>query len=353
MKKEVNKTLIGAFIVGAMGLMVAVVLALGGSSLFERPQQYVLYFSGSVKGLGIGAPVQLKGVTLGKVTGINLVYDLKNESFLNRVAFEITEGSIKIAGDRQKVKIFRHQYTTEETIDKMVKDGLRAKLKIQSIVTGQLLVAFDFYPDTPIHLVGIEDALHELPTLPSDLEALEKTLDEIDIAGVVDSIKNAAAGIDGLINSDALQNLAANANQTLSGYRQLAARLETEATATLADARRLINTAEGEIPTMAQGISGTADDLRKTITHLDQRIQPTLATVEAAAASAGDAFQQAQTLLTNLAYLSGEDSVLVYQIDETLADTRKAARALAFLAEYLNRHPEALLQGKKVDGGTP
>lgn len=352
MKKSINKTLIGAFIVGALALLVAGILALGGTNLFEESDHYVLYFSGSVKGLGLGAPVQLKGVTLGKVTAINLIYDLENDAFLNRVEFEITEGSIKLAGSPQKVKALSEQSSMEETVDKLVVDGLRAKLKIQSFVTGQLLVAFDFYPGTPIHLVGLKDEWHELPTLPSDMEALEKTLEDLDIGGLVDTFKSAAAGFDALINSSDMQTLADNINQTLSGYHRLAVSLETEATATLADARRLINTTEVQIPPMAKGITGTAADLRESIAHLKQQIKPAMASIEAAAASANKAFYQADAMLSNLAYLSGEDSTLVYRIDETLAETRKAARALALLADYLNRHPEALLRGKKAIGGT-
>ncbi len=352
MKKEVNKTLIGAFIIGALALFIAVILTLGGRNLFEPSNSYVLYFPGSVKGLGLGAPVQLKGVTLGKVTAINLVYDLENESFLNRVAFEVTEGSIKIAGSSMKVKNLNDESTMTETVDNLVNGGLRAKLKIQSVLTGQLLVDFDFYPDTPIHLVGIEDDLHELPTLPSDMEAIEQTLEDLDIGGLVESLKYIAKGIDKLINSTAMQTLAANANQTLSVYRQLAENLNIEAVAMLADARQLIQTTDNQIPPMARGIVDTAAGLKTAIDHMEQRLQPAMTSIDAAAASAKNTFHQADALLTNLVYLSGEDSALVYRIDETLTETRKAARTLAILADYLNRHPEALLRGKKARGGT-
>ena len=72
MTSPVNKSLIGAFVVGALALAVVGILALGSGSLFRESNRYVLYFSGSVKGLGLGAPVQLKGVTIGKVTAIHL-----------------------------------------------------------------------------------------------------------------------------------------------------------------------------------------------------------------------------------------------------------------------------------------
>ena len=352
MAKKVNTTLIGAFIIGAVTLLVAGILALGGRSLLKDSDHFVLYFSGSVKGLGIGAPVLLKGVTLGKVTAINLVYDLENESFLNRVAFEITQGAIKVCGSPQKVRALNDASTIEETVDKLVADGLRAKLKIQSVVTGQLLVAFDFYPDTPIDRIGLSDELHELPTLPSDMDALEQSLENLDIGGLVDSIKNAARGFDALVNSSSMQMLAANLNQTLADYRQLAHGLKIDTRVTLADARRLIRTIDTQIPPMAREIAGTATDLKQTINHLEQQLQPIMASIDAAVVSADQAFTQADAMLANMAYLSSEDSTLIYRINETFTETRKAAHALALLADYLNRHPEALLRGKKAEGGT-
>jgi paraquat-inducible protein B len=102
---------------------------------------------------------------------------------------------------------------------------------------------------------------------------------------------------------------------------------------------------------MTAGITDTAAEVRKTVAHLDNRLEPILKNMEATTASARDAFQQAQVMLGNLSHLSDRDSAVVYRIDRTMAELRKAATSLSALADYLNRHPEALLRGKKkVDG---
>lgn len=354
MKKEVNKTLIGAFIVGAVVLAVAGIMVFGGGSLLKKSNRYALYFSGSVNGLRLGAPVQLKGVPLGKVIQINLVYSDTSKSFFTQVIIDVPRESVKIVGDPDGEGPRRRAISTEANIDDLVEAGLRAKLELQSFVTGMLLVAFDFYPDTPVNLMGFENDLQEFPTLPSDMEALAKTFDAIDFQGIVESFTQAARGIDRLANSPDLHGAVATANDTLERYRQLAvnldrhvARLTTEMTTTLVDVRKLINRADDQITPMASGITDTAADIRKTVANFDTRLQPVMKNIEETTASARDAFQQAQAMLVNLTYLSEEDSAFIYRVDETMTELRKAAGALTLLADYLGRHPEALLQGKK------
>lgn len=353
MKKETNKTLIGAFIVGAAALVIIGIFAFGGGGLFKESKQYVMYFTSSVKGLGVGAPVQFKGVPVGKVTQINLVYNPESNSFFTQVIIDVPKGSVKIVGDPDGAGPRRQMLSTAGEVDDMIKSGLRAKLELQSFVTGQLLVAFDFYPDTPSTLMAFEDDLRELPTLPSDLDALAKTLDGIDFQSIIDSIKNAANGIDKLANSPDLQAAVTTANDTLKDYRQLAvnlnrhvALLSAELETALADVRHLVKTADGQIPPVAAGITDTAAEIRKTVAGLDSRLTPVLENIGETAAAARSAIERAEAMLTNLSYLSDEDSALVYQIDETLAEVKKAAGAMAVLADYLGRHPEALLKGK-------
>ena len=358
MKKEVNKTLVGAFILGAAVLAVIAILALGGGNLFRETNRYVLYFSGSVKGLSVGAPVQLKGITVGKVVDINPIYDALDKSFLNQVIFEVPEAVIQITrtpgGDGPSKKLL----TTDTTIDNMIDIGLRAKLESQSVLTGQLLVAFDFYPKTPVFMMQLEDNLREYPTLPSDMETLAKTFDSIDFQAVAESINNAAKGIDKLANSPDLHEAVASANNAIKQYGQLAsnldgyvAQLSTEVAAAMVDIRQLVKTASGQIAPMATGITDTAAEVRMTVANLDDRLQPVIQNLEATTASARDAFQQADIMLGNFSHLSDEDSAFIYQIEETMTKLRKAAGSLAVLTDYLSRHPEALLQGKEAAQG--
>jgi paraquat-inducible protein B len=67
MSKPANKTLIGAFVVGAVALAVAAIVLFGSGRFFKDMDQWVAIFPGSVKGLNVGSPVVFRGVQVGQV----------------------------------------------------------------------------------------------------------------------------------------------------------------------------------------------------------------------------------------------------------------------------------------------
>ncbi|HEX9024458.1 MAG TPA: MlaD family protein, partial [Geobacteraceae bacterium] len=75
MSKTASKTLIGAFVLGAVALAIVLLIILGSGRLFSRTFINVMYFRGSVKGLNVGAPVMFRGVKVGSVKKIELIYD--------------------------------------------------------------------------------------------------------------------------------------------------------------------------------------------------------------------------------------------------------------------------------------
>ena len=82
--------------------------------------------------------------------------------------------------------------------------GLRGKLEVQSFLTGQLMVSFDFYPDKPAKLRGIRKAYPELPTLPISPDIFE-LMNEIPIKEIAKNLEATARGINRLVNSSDLQ----------------------------------------------------------------------------------------------------------------------------------------------------
>ena len=80
MSKQANKTVIGGFVVGAVALAVVGIIIFGSGRFFSKIRRDVLYFEGSVKGLNIGAPVVFRGVKIGTVTDIRLIYNPKSVS---------------------------------------------------------------------------------------------------------------------------------------------------------------------------------------------------------------------------------------------------------------------------------
>jgi paraquat-inducible protein B len=161
MSKPASKALIGGFVVGAIGLVIAGVLIFGSAKFLQETFKFVMYFEGSVKNLNVGSPVVFRGVKIGTVTDILLRYDPEDMSIKIPVIIEIEPDRVEVIGGIPR------EPDPELTISELVERGLRAMLQMQSFVTGQLMVELDFHPDKPIKLVGGDTGYPEIPTIPS------------------------------------------------------------------------------------------------------------------------------------------------------------------------------------------
>jgi paraquat-inducible protein B len=194
MENKANKTMIGVFVAGGVVLLMIGIVVFGSGLLFKRTNKFVLYFDGSVKGLSIGAPVMFRGVSIGTVRDISLIYDAKAGTIMLPVIVEIEQGRIKgapsfgdVGGDKKLIDL-----------------GLRGKLEVESFLTGQLLIAFDFYPNQPAKLLGILKGYPELPTLPISPDIFA-VMDELPIKEIAKNLDATAKGINKLVNSSDLQ----------------------------------------------------------------------------------------------------------------------------------------------------
>jgi paraquat-inducible protein B len=209
MSKKVNKTVIGIFVVGALALLVAAIVVFGSGELFKRTDKFVLYFDGSVKGLAVGAPVTFRGVNIGTVKDISLIYDSNAGTITLPVIVEIEQGRIKGApsfGDLGGDK-------------KMIALGLRGNLEVQSFLTGQLMISFDFYPNKPAKLRGISNQYPELPTLPTSPD-ISEIMNEIPIKEIAKNLEAATQGINKLVNSSAIPRNLYDLQNTLLETRE-------------------------------------------------------------------------------------------------------------------------------------
>ncbi|TVM04321.1 MAG: paraquat-inducible protein B [Candidatus Brocadia sp. WS118] len=177
MSKPANKTLIGAFIIGAIALLVLAVLIFGSGKFLEKTYRVVMFFEGSLKGLNEGAPVIFKGVKIGTVTDIRLVYDPVNNSLRIPVIVELEPEKI------ERTDVVKRR--PEEGMKMLIERGLKAQLQMQSMVTGQLMIALDFFPDKPARYVGFVKECLEIPTVSTPFEELRKTIQELPIKEII------------------------------------------------------------------------------------------------------------------------------------------------------------------------
>jgi len=351
MPKKANKTLIGAFVLGAVILVIVAVLLLGGVRFFTFSQELAMYFEGSVKGLSVGAPVQLKGVTVGQVKDIRLIFDSENLLFLNRVLAETTPGKVSsVENIQDAAPLQSYEADPQQLMTKLIDRGLRAQLALQSIVTGQLVVALNFVPDTPATLYGFEKGTDviEVPTVPTELEKIAQAVEKISLEDMVVEIRDLVDGMNRLVQSPQLKEAVAGLNRTLqktdtlvdtfnANIGPLIDRMDTM----LASYERLARKIESQVEPVAGEIKTAGRNVEQLAVNLDRSMGETLN-------DARRALLEAERTMRAMGRFASEDSKAQQKLFGALEELEQAARSIRYLADYLNRHPEALLRGKTL-----
>lgn len=360
MGSTVSPRVIGAFVVGGIALVMVGVLFFGGGKVFQEKTPYVIFFESSVQGLNVGAPVVFRGVQVGQVAKVEALYEPTQATIRVKVLVELVHGTVRVTAEVR-------QHSPPEVVEILVQQGLRASLQLQSLVTQQLLVSLDFYPDTPIKRLGLDPTYPELPTVPSQIEQL------------VGNIRQALAALGKLpleaLLSEALGTLqrtntlleAPELQQVLVSLRDL-----------VADAQRLLKHTDDQVAPLGSKLAAAADsartvleaaraavvDAQKLLRALDGQVAPLASSAKETLVTARGALGQAQKSLATLtdaatpalkqgeralgsvASLAGYDSVAPNDLAHTLKVIEDAAQSIRALADMLQRNPEALLRGK-------
>lgn len=349
MSEKASTVKIGVFVIGAVALIVAAVIVFGSGKFFKETKQFVLFFEGSVNGLSVGSPVAFRGVKLGSVTDIKILLDRRDLSLKIPVFIEIDPSRITEINAEEGSEEIREG----KIMDLLVERGLRAQLELQSLVTGQLYVNLDFYPDKPARLVDIQMNYKELPTIPSPFEELSKTIQTIPLDQLANKFLSAIEGIEAFVNSPELKNtvksLEATVKEAQTLLRNLGNKVEPvseDIEKTLSEAQKLLQNINNRIGPLATSIDQTIKDTRSIVRNIDKRIDPLLVTIEDTFKATREALKQVDKTLSSIKGATGEGSPLHYQVMKTMEELTAAARSVRVLTDYLERHPEALIRGK-------
>jgi paraquat-inducible protein B len=321
MGKKANPAVIGGFVVGAVALAVAAVLIFGSGKFWASTVLWVSYFPGSVKGLQVGAPVTFRGVKIGQVSDIKTTLDMRERPVRIRtpVYWELNRDSIATIGiseaEREKMR-----KEGDPVIALLIKRGLRAQLQLQSFVTGQKFIEIEFHPDTPIRLVEADPKVEEFPTTESGIAQLTKSLEELPLREIGDAALALLQNVDKLVSSPEVKGVLRSANETLKTYDKVGRDLESQV-----------------MPAAREAMT----DASALMQNIDREVTPT----------ARDALKEAEAALATYRGLVAEGSPVRYELVKLLSEGAAAARSLRVLADYLERHPEALLAGKGGPGG--
>ena len=336
-----NQAIIGAFVIGAVLLAVVGVVVFGSGKLFKEVDNFVLYFEGSVKGLNIGAPVTFRGVRIGSVTGITLRANPANLEVRIPVVVEIERDNIERTVDMP------HQ--GQEGIEKLIEKGLRAKLDLQSLVTGQLQINLEFLPDEPARLSGIKHRYMEIPTVPTTFERFAKKLERLPIEEMVNNASLSLQALEKLLNNPALPEMIDRLDRTSANLEDWTANLDQRTTSLVDSVQRLADHADRlilDIDSRVQPLAGDADQVLNSIKAAAERIGHAADQFADLADDAQPAVDQAGQAFANVADLTSANSKERNELRNVLKELSEAARSIRVLSSYLERHPEALITGK-------
>jgi len=323
-RKQPSKIATGMFVLVAVALVIVGVTVIGGIRIFTKHPVFVMYFEGSVKGLNVGAPVVFRGVKIGTVTDISLRFDPDSASVHIPVLVELDPDSIR-SPEKKK--------NPGEYIRSLTEQGLKAQLKLQNLITGQLIIELDFHPEKPAKLVNSETRYPEIPTIASSLEEFTNALVQLPLDELVTKLLSAVEGIDHLVNSPELSESFKTMNQTIK------------------DLQQLIKGIEEKIDPLASGIQITVSEAQKFVQNFDRQISSLQTDIDLAAKAAQNAMLQAEKTFGSIENITSGDSALVYQMRKTLEELQAAARSIRAWTDYLERHPEAIIRGKSEPEG--
>jgi paraquat-inducible protein B len=339
MSRKTRPVLIGAFVVGALVLLAAAILAVAGNELFARKQLAVMHFSGSVYGLQVGAPVVFRGVRVGSVSSIDVLYEQASDSFSIPVVAEL-DGNV-LRGLEGKIT----RDDAALALPALVERGLNAQLAMQSLLTGMLYIDLDLRPQRSSTLRGTHLDAVEIPTTATAIQALKDQLDEIDLGQITDDLSAIAASARALVAGPELREALLDLKALMATLSRASLRLD----------RR--------VDPLADELLRSLQTTRQTLARVDSAAQ----SVDAGAQRLGEASEHASALLAgdsalvldlrrtadelgrtaaSLREATSGDSVLMLRSERALQDLARASRAVANLAETLEQQPESLLRGR-------
>jgi len=296
-------------------------------------RHYVLYFTETLRGLSVGAPVTILGLPAGEVTGVGLDIDPATQSLRGRVEIvtfpERIVARLHVEQTAAGEALARSTEQRRAFFGRMVEQqGMRAQLRSGNLLTGQLFVAFDFFPDAPKTIIDWSQEPTELPAVPSTATDLEAKLTSI--IGKLDKLPYDAIG-------DELKKVLSTADQVLKDADKAVNHID-------ADLIPELKTISVEL----QKVLGTADQMLKgadkAVNHLDADVTPELKmTLEDLRRATGTADR---VLKDTDATLLGKNAPVQQELRDALREIARAARSLRVLTDFLERHPESLLRGK-------
>jgi len=328
MTQQAHYFKIGLFVIGAITLAVVGVIIVGGGKWFEQVWMAETYFTESVQGLEIGAPVRLHGVRVGRVESIRLAREEYNIVFNPETGLFPYKGVVAV---RMSIDPSVIVHTPEKDprirIQKAVDAGFRMRLASQGI-TGVLYIESEFldpeyYPPMQIAWTPktsyIPSAPSTITELGTDLRSLARKLDHVEFEKITKDFDAMLASINRLVREVQEEHVVSSAIQLIAEMR-----------GTIQDVHRMLDDphlakAFKDSALAMEDIRRTAKDARETVSQLPDvmtRLNRSLRRVDTFLASKGES------------------------VDELLENLQTVSEELRYLTQAMEKYPSQVLFGE-------
>jgi len=249
-------------------------------------ERFVLYFPHSLRGLFVVAPVDFRGIVVGEVKSMNVEFDESNTAFRFPVEVDLYPSRLAAMMKHSAEDFLKDdQPHLRKRWDQGVANGLRAQLGVGSLLTGQLYVALDFFPGTsPAKM----DWAHDPPAIPT-------------VPGITEEIQKLIVHLSKTLRKFPLEEIGTDFRTTLKAL-----------TKTLEKGDKFVERLQDEV---TPEVKKALDDMRRTLKVAERTL--------------------------------ADESPTQVELQNTLRELGRTAESIRLLSDYLERHPEALLRGKK------
>jgi len=328
MSKKINTTSIGLFIVTGVALGVTGLLLFSSSKLFSKTHDVIVYFNESLNGLNEGAPVKYRGVTVGSVKRVMARFNQAPNDNAMPVILEIEDQLVHQRLGDAAGELFYASTADERFREDRIKQGLRASLQTESLVTGVLYVDMQINPRAPPPVVHqLKKTYVELPTEPTQIQQLFNNLASLDIHSLQTNLNGLIIRLDAMVGELRMADINAGVTNLLVSVNRLVTDPDlTNALAalrpTLEQYRELGAKVTSKIDPLADGVTNTLAEANRTLAQLR---------------GAGE----------NLRTMLAPDSPVRNDLDLALEQLAGAAQSISSLVDFLKQHPNALITGRE------
>lgn len=313
MARRFSPRKVGIFVLAATALGVAAIIYLGSSRIFQSKVRFAVVFSQDIAGLEVDSPVKFRGVPVGRVASIHLSIgspEAPLRELFMPVIIELNPSRIREIGETTDLG-------NPAVVRTLVTHGLRARLALESFLSGRRYVDLDIVADAPppepppfplrypVIPVYLEPSLM---ALQADAAKLMGKLQALDLEGLVVDVRAAAAGV--ARASGRLEDAGRGVPRTLESMDR--------ALAAIRDAARAL---EKEVPSVAGDARGAMQRLAAAVDQMDATLREVKLSLSPGAP-------------------------IPAQLEQTLREVGQAARSLRVLADSLERDPSQILRGR-------